>query len=84
MRTDALVKREEIEQKERDAELMRSQPVDDSKIVEQMFGFLPEGEQGHSDEGQLSCSIELASKCNPLFSCQDHLSTLPSHTHTQL
>lgn len=51
MRTDALAKREEIEHKEREAEILRSQPVDDSKIVEQMFGFLPEGEQGHSDEG---------------------------------
>lgn len=52
MRTDALAKREEIEHKEREAEIMRSQPVDDSKIVEQMFGFLPEGEHGHSDDGK--------------------------------
>ena len=56
MRMDAAAKREEIEQKERDAEMMRSMPVDDSKIVEQMFGFLPEGEQGQvGDEGELSC-----------------------------
>ena len=55
MRMDAAAKREEIEQKERDAEMMRSMPVDDSKIVEQMFGFLPEGEQGQvGDEGELA------------------------------
>ena len=46
MRTDAAAKREDLERKEREAEMLRSMPVDDSKIVEQMFGFLPEGEQG--------------------------------------
>ena len=51
MRMDAAAKREEIERKERDAEMMRSMPVDDSKIVEQMFGFLPEGEHV-SGEGE--------------------------------
>ena len=45
MRKEAADKRHQIERQEEEAEQRRDMPVDDSKIVEQMFGFLPEGEQ---------------------------------------
>lgn len=47
MRMEASKKREEIEELEEKAERRKTMPIDDSKIVEQMFGFLPEGEQAH-------------------------------------
>ena len=45
MKLEAAARREEVERLEQEAEANRNAPVDDSKIVEQMFGFLPEGEQ---------------------------------------
>ena len=42
MRTEAFAKREAIEQLEEEAEKRKTMVIDDSKIVEQMFGFLPE------------------------------------------
>ncbi len=44
MRMEASKKREEILEQEEEAERRKTQAIDDSKIVEQMFGFLP-GEQ---------------------------------------
>lgn len=53
LRQEAAAKREEAERREREAEALKNMPVDDSKIVEQMFGFLPEGEQVQTaDESQ--------------------------------
>lgn len=49
MRQAAISKRQEIEKQEEEAEQRRDAPIDDSKIVEQMFGFLPEGEQPHGE-----------------------------------
>ena len=45
LRLEAAARREDIRRLEEEAEQRRDMPVDDSKIVEQMFGFLPEGEQ---------------------------------------
>ena len=45
MKHEAAARREEVARLEQEAEANRNAPVDDSKIVEQMFGFLPEGEQ---------------------------------------
>ncbi len=59
-RADAAAKREEIERKELEAENLRNAPVDDSKIVEQMFGFLPEGMTG---DGESVCSIVCVCLC---------------------
>ena len=49
MRQEAATKREEIKRMEEEAEHRRVMPVDDSKIVEQMFGYLPEGKQPTED-----------------------------------
>ena len=51
LKTEAAAKREEIERKELQAENLCNMPVDDSKIVEQMFGFLPEGAGGEGEGG---------------------------------
>ena len=51
LKAEAAAKREEIERKELEAENLRNMPVDDSKIVEQMFGFLPEGPGGEGEGG---------------------------------
>lgn len=68
MRKDAAAKREDIERKEREAEMLRSMPVDDSKIVEQMFGFLPEGE--HEQVGD-ECKLKhLERTCVTILSIQ--------------
>ena len=48
MKQEAAARREEVERLEQEAEANRNAPVDDSKIVEQMFGFLPEGEQAQT------------------------------------
>lgn len=45
MKQEAHAKREEAERREKEAEALKNMPVDDTKIVEEMFGFLPEGEQ---------------------------------------
>ncbi len=47
MRMEASKRREEIQELEEEAERRKTMPIDDSKIVEQMFGFLPEGENSH-------------------------------------
>ena len=53
MKQEAAARREEVERLEMEAEDKRNAPVDDSKIVEQMFGFLPEGEQAQmADDGE--------------------------------
>ncbi len=49
MLAEAAAKREEIERKELEAEALRNMPVDDSEIVEKMFGFLPEGPAGEGE-----------------------------------
>ena len=49
MRAEAAAKREEIERKELEAENLRNMPVDDSKMVEGLFGFLPEGPTDDTD-----------------------------------
>ena len=55
MKLQAAARREEVERLEQEAEAYRNAPVDDSKIVEQMFGFLPEGEQVQTaDDSKLS------------------------------
>ena len=57
MRQEAATKREEIKRMEEEAEHRRVMPVDDSKIVEQMFGFLPEGEQPTGDIEAGVCGV---------------------------
>ena len=52
MRKEGIARREEAEQLELNAEQRRDMPVDDSKIVEQMFGFLPEGEQAQFGDAE--------------------------------
>ena len=49
MKQEAAARREEVERLEQEAEANRNAPVDDSKIVEQMFGFLPEQAQMAED-----------------------------------
>ena len=53
MKQEAAARREEVERLELEAEANRNQPVDDSKIVEQMFGFLPEGEQAQTADDSM-------------------------------
>ena len=56
LKQEATAKREEAERREKQAEALKNMPVDDSKIVEQMFGFLPEGEQAQTaDDSQYNC-----------------------------
>ena len=52
MRKEGHARREQAEQLEFDAEQRRDMPIDDSKIVEQMFGFLPEGEQAQFGDAE--------------------------------
>ena len=51
MRQEAASKREEIKRMEEEAQQRRVMPVDDSKIVDQMFGFLPEREPTEGVDG---------------------------------
>ena len=53
MKQEAAARREEVERLEQEAEANRNAPVDDSKIVEQMFGFLPEGEQAQTADDSM-------------------------------
>ena len=87
MRVEAAAKREEIQRMEEEAENRRNMPVDDSKIVEQIFGFLPEGEQpaGDSDHGgrgthTCTCNVHTHSFTPP--PTHPHTHSLPS-THTR-
>ena len=75
-RVEAAAKREEIQRMEEEAENRRNMPVDDSKIVEQMFGFLPEGEQpvGDIDQGGRGTLTHMQ--------CMDSLIHSPPSTHT--
>ena len=62
VKQETAAKKAEIERKEAEAEQMRSMPVDDSKIVEEMFGFLPEGGQAPADlEGGSGTSLTVCS-----------------------
>ena len=86
-RVEAAAKREEIQRMEEEAEHRRNMPVDDSKIVEQMFGFLPEGEQpaGDIDQGGRgththTCMHSLIYSPSPPHTCQ-HTHSLPPHIH---
>ena len=86
-RVEAAAKREEIQRMEEEAENRRNMPVDDSKIVEQMFGFLPEGEQpaGDIDQGGRgtlhTCNVWTHSFPLSLHT-HPHTHTLPpTHTH---
>ena len=55
MKQEAAARREEVERLEQEAEANRNAPVDDSKIVEQMFGFLPEGEHAQTADDSMLC-----------------------------
>ena len=57
MRQEAASKREEIKRMEEEAQQRRVMPVDDSKIVDRMFGFLPEGEQPTGDIEAGTCGV---------------------------
>ena len=56
MKQEAAARREEVERLEMEAEANRNAPVDDSKIVEQMFGFLPENAQMAEDGEREGCN----------------------------
>ena len=76
MRVEAAAKREEIQRMEEEAENRRNMPVDDSKIVEQMFGFLPEGEQPAGDIDQSGRGT------HPHMQCTHSIIPSPPHTPT--
>ena len=67
MRQDAAFKRRKIEQLEEEAEQRRDMPVDDSKIVEQMFGFLPEGE--HPQMGEVEPGMTIDGEARSFVCC---------------
>ena len=86
-RVEAAAKREEIQRMEEEAESRRNMAVDESKIVEQMFGFLHKGEQpaGDIDQGgrgnSHTCNVWTHSFTFPLHT-HPHTHTLPpTHTH---
>ena len=80
-RVEAAAKREEIQRMEEEAENRRNMPVDDSKIVEQMFGFLPEGEQpaGDIDQGGRGTVTHMQCMDSLIHSLPPHT---PTHSHT--
>ena len=80
MRVEAAAKREEIQRMEEEAENRRNMPVDDSKIVDQMFGFLPEGEQPAGDIDHGGCGTHMHMQCT--HSLIHSLSPTHPHTHT--
>ena len=51
----------EVRRMEEEAKQRRDMPVEDSKVVEEMFGFLGDQQQGDIDPSELSCLHTLMS-----------------------
>lgn len=68
MRQEAAAKREKIQKVEEEAQHGHDMPVDDSKIMDQIFGPLPETEQFTGDIEPGAYKARLYSKEHPFSS----------------
>lgn len=62
-RKEAQRKKQEIKKQEEQARRRRDQPVGDSEIVEEMFGFLGDKEQGSPPRGYIYFDVKTGSLC---------------------